>query len=421
MFVDVRRVEMQLCTARFDAAFARMDLSRDRRIPRRSDEAQAAMISELCRTALEQLDTTGQVDGSAVADALQRLGYDEMTTNRCNPAAAGAMDDAARAACAHLTSFTLVASNLASVASVTLYTTLVSAQVFYMFTSVLPVAASLAIGVAQSALLIKHLLPHSRLPAWLATLIVTAGLPGLIALLAIVSQAVAGVGLVLALLFYAFSLAVWAPLGVLPSAVRAVGGTERCVGWARVLASTSGLQEPSDHAEASRLMNQASCRSRAWLGSSLIAVALFIYSAITQGDRWTREVYTTTIISWWESLGDHYGVVTIQMCLAMFARLNLVMLACADVILERTCRIWNEDRADDDETKARREAEYEEALELFTMRARAAPRARVAPGAARMRMTSSPSERLVDRPGQGSSAQGLEVELQAATGAPAHN
>lgn len=204
MFVDVEAVQQALCVSQLVRAFETVKRRQEGRPsfqPTPAVDDWTPIISSLCEASLEQLNTVGQIDQSALASTLGEFGLlDNLPPALFNssnvdpvceaeaPTGAPLIDRRILRACLSIAFLTSSSSQLASTTAFGIVVTLIISQVSHVLTTLLPVSASLAMGMVQSALYTKQLLAHTRLPAWHATIIVTAGLPSLVALLALISQ-----------------------------------------------------------------------------------------------------------------------------------------------------------------------------------------------------------------------------------------
>jgi hypothetical protein len=267
--------------------------------------------------------------------------------------------------CLQLATFLTVVSGAASTASFGLLTTIIASQVTYVIMHILPTCISLAMGVARSALLTKHVLSHSRWPAWFAVLLVGAGMPSLVAMLALVSQTMSGMGFTLALALYACSLTVWTPLGVWPAVCFTLGLPERVIDFFRPGLTTVDLRAPQSARHVSQLMRCASYRANCWLFASLVAGVIYLWYLMTFGDPYIQRMLERQLDAFWGWLKSLQILSSLNTLVTMYGRINLVTIACADGIIVGACRIWHDDRSDDPVTLRKREDEYEEALALF--------------------------------------------------------
>jgi hypothetical protein len=150
----------------------------------------------------------------------------------------------------------------------------------------------------------------------------------------------------------------------------------------------------------SRLMSYATWRSYTWMAASGGVVALYIWQVLTHGDRVSRKLFENQLDAWWDSMTRDYGLGGIDMLLAMYGRLNLVMIGCADSILHHSVHIWRDDAADGEALKAQRDAECAEVLALFEYDAPSSSPSRrsqlVASSRARIASTVCAAEHITD-------------------------
>ena len=400
MFVDTSAVQRDLCIAELEETIMRMprmynatfSLDVDRTIP------------ALCEEVLYQLDSDGALNSSALINALASAGVlspdAANMTLACDEQASANLDRARRRPstltgrslqtfprrprpsrqdnddtadgdeqmvyiCMQLSTVTVRAASLSSASAASVATMLRVAQVSQVFVSILPTAAGLASGVARASLFAKHLLCHSRAPASYASTFAIAGLPPLVALLTLMSQALSSPFAVAGAVCYVLSLVVWAPLGLLPATLGAAGAADGLVEAAARHASTGALRVPLAGKLVRVTLSRAAYRSYGWLVCTILLVSLVLAQQLLWSNGRMQSRAVSALQAWWRSLDARAIVQLVNLPIRVTGGMYLALLTYIDSTLWYLCHQWSEDEADAAEVREQRTAELAEVLPLF--------------------------------------------------------
>jgi len=266
--------------------------------------------------------------------------------------------------CSFFQSASTSAATLATTSSTAVLTQLRVAQISTVLTSILPTAASIAAAVGRAALVTKHLFPNSRLPGWLALLFILAGLPPLIALLALISQAISSVGVVITLVCYVVALIVWAPLGALPKLFRAVGVRSERASWTHKL-SSSELKGPMKGPRVRDLMAAAAHRYWFWLIAAIVAIAVTLVLNLLNASLRHQNWLAQSVASWYTSLNAEAICNLINILLACVGKMYLALLVYANAAMGFIMYVWRRNRSDEEAVQGDREQECAELMALY--------------------------------------------------------
>ena len=266
--------------------------------------------------------------------------------------------------CSFIQSASTSAARLSGTSSYAVFTQLRAAQISSVLTSILPTAASIAAAVGRAALVTKHIFPNSRLPGWLALLFILSGLPPLIALLALISQAISNVGVVITLVCYVVALIVWAPLGALPKLFRAAGVRSERASWTHKL-SSSELKGPMKGPRVRDLMAAAAYRYWFWLIAAIVAIVVtLVLSLLTFSSR-SQNWLANELVSWYTSLNAVAICNLINILLACVGKMYLALLVYANATMSFIMYVWRHNRSDEEAVQGDREQECAELMALY--------------------------------------------------------
>ena len=231
--------------------------------------------------------------------------------------------------------------------------------------SLAPAAVGIASGLGRGAIASKILLSQSRLPAYLAGVVIAGSIPPLTALFATMVQLLASPWFVLATLAYMASLLVWAPLGLLPRVLCQKSGprsNSRLTAWC----NTRSLIKPQPAEEILQVRGRATIRSLLWM---TVAAG---FGLVTMGTaEWYEESQINGVqyvINYLTSMSPTDIVYYIELCVSTLTNAYLTMLVYIAFTLKTVSKLHTLDTADGADISAARAQENCDVRQMTSQR-----------------------------------------------------
>jgi len=256
--------------------------------------------------------------------------------------------------------------------------------------TLLPAALGLALGAGQGSMLAKALIPASRLPARIATIVVLLATPTLCALLAIVNQLLASWFGTLACTSVLGAILVWLPYrpirqrlvaflsGTASADAADAKGDDHPV--PRALIDLHALRFPSNASPVVEAIGYRKWAVTAWLTLTVIFAVCFVSfdtslamvtGALDERRDQLREAFQKgnegngwSTLFWLVAPG-------LQMFFNLVAKTYLSQVFYTDIAVEAVASLWKADEADDEAVRKDRSHQFDEVCRTMDARATA--------------------------------------------------
>ena len=236
--------------------------------------------------------------------------------------------------------------------------------------ALIPAALGLALGAGQGSTLSKALLPSSRLPARLASIVVGLSLPVLASLLGVLNQLLASQWGTLACICILAMLGVWLPLGVL--------GQCKKMSIGKAKQTTHPIIDPATAAVVVKAIGVKKNLVTGWMLAAVLCIVGYLsfsaaYSMVTEQLAEFQRTWAVTVRQ--ATVGDQYFpllslVFTVMSTvLSVVAKTYLAQAFYTDAAVTSVVSIWHTEKSDSPEVCANRAAELAEVAEALSFSA----------------------------------------------------